>query len=110
MVSDGGEPPCSRTSVATVAVRRNLNDPRFSQGEWTESILETHDLTTPIVTVQATDDDDRAPFNDIRYEIESNSQYRDRFILDARTGQLFLRRSLVGENINQYTVGVSMEI
>ncbi len=53
---------------------------------------------------QAKDGDDKAPHNTIRYEIEANSQYRDRFALDAVTGQLYLRRTLVGETTNQYTV------
>ena len=66
--------------------------------------METHPLTDAVVTVEATDADDKDPHKTIRYEIESNSQYRDRFTLDPVTGQLFLRRTLVGETTNQYTV------
>ena len=66
--------------------------------------METHPLTEQVVTVQARDEDDKEPHKTIMYEIESNSQYRDRFTLDPVTGQLFLRRTLVGETTNQYTV------
>ena len=104
MVQDGGVPPCAVTSVATINVNRNLYSPRFTQSEWVEEIMETHPLTQPILTVRAEDQDDRAPHNTIRYEIEENSQYGDRFLLDPITGQLFLRRTLVGETSNQYTV------
>ena len=69
--------------------------------------METHPLTDAVVTVQASDADDKDPHKTIRYEIESNSQYRDRFTLDPVTGQLFLRRTLVGETTNQYTVSYS---
>jgi len=44
------------------------------------------------------------PHNVIRYEIEPRSQYRDNFVLDDVTGQLYLRRSLVDETRKQYTV------
>ena len=104
MIKDGGTPACSKTSVATIAVQRNLNSPRFSRQEWTVEIMETQSLTEPIVTIDAEDTDDKQPHNVIQYEIEANSQYRDRFSLNAETGQLFLRRTLVGENTNQYTV------
>ena len=40
----------------------------------------------------------------VRYEIEPSSQYRDNFVLDEVTGNLYLRRSLVEETRNQYTV------
>ena len=106
-VSDGGLPPCSRTTVAKIDVRRNLNAPRFTRSEWTVNIMETHSLTEAFVTVEARDADDKDPHKTIRYEIESNSQYRDRFTLDPVTGQLFLRRTLVGETTNQYTVGLT---
>ena len=51
-VSDGGIPPCSKTAVATIEVQRNLQDPRFTQGEWPVEIMETHPLNEPVVTVQ----------------------------------------------------------
>ncbi len=51
-VSDGGIPPCSRTAVATIEVQRNLQVPRFTQGEWPVEIMETHPLNEPVVTVQ----------------------------------------------------------
>ena len=59
MVSDGGVPACTQTSVATIDVVRNLNDPRFTRSEWTATILETHHLQTEIVMVEAVDEDDR---------------------------------------------------
>ena len=58
-VSDAGIPPCSKTIVATVNVRRNLHDPRFVRGEWPVTILETHALTESIVTVEAKDKDEK---------------------------------------------------
>lgn len=60
MVADGGTPPCTKTSVATMTVRRNLNEPRFKRGEWQKEIMETHPLTEVITTVEAEDKDDKA--------------------------------------------------
>jgi hypothetical protein len=45
--------------MATIDVVRNLNDPRFTHDEWTATILETHDLQTEIVILEARDEDDR---------------------------------------------------
>ena len=58
-VADGGEPACVPTAMATVNVDRNLKKPRFTKEEWSATILETHDLTAPVLTVTATDEDDR---------------------------------------------------
>ena len=56
---DGGEPPCTISTVVVVSVTRNLQQPRFNQAEYTVDILETHDLETVVTTVQATDSDER---------------------------------------------------
>ena len=58
-MSDAGIPPCSKTIVATVNVRRNLHDPSFKRGEWSVTIRETQVLTEAIMTIEAEDKDEK---------------------------------------------------
>jgi hypothetical protein len=51
----------------------------------------------------------QAPHNSLVYSIEESSQYGDRFELEPTTGELYLRRSLVGETPNQYTVSETVK-
>ena len=57
-VADGGEPACMKTAMVTINVNRNLKKPRFTREEWQTTILETHDITVPVLTVEARDEDD----------------------------------------------------
>ena len=46
----------------------------------------------------------QAPHNIVRFKLDDNSQHQDLFQVESATGELFLRRSLVGDAANQYTV------
>jgi len=59
VAEDGGTPPCSRTSLASITVNRNLQAPQFLQSEYAAEILETFPLTQSILSVSARDGDDR---------------------------------------------------
>ena len=55
---DGGSPACESYAVLTVSVRRNEFPPQwFPSAVYTTTILETHNVLTPVYTVQANDQD-----------------------------------------------------
>ncbi len=56
---DGGTPPQSAVTLVYVNVNRNLNAPRFNQGNYQQTVLETQPLGVPFVRVQAQDSDQR---------------------------------------------------
>lgn len=103
-VSDGGDPPCVATAVVAVTVRRNLNDPEMDRSEWKVEILETQSLTEPIVRLEAEDEDNQHPHDEFTYQLHSSSQYKDYFSVDGNNGNVFLRRSIVGETLKEYEV------
>ena len=57
LVTDGGTPSRSDTSVLTVTVRRNLNSPVFNPATYTVEINEDQQLGVSIGQVFATDAD-----------------------------------------------------
>ncbi|KAJ8318063.1 hypothetical protein KUTeg_003154 [Tegillarca granosa] len=56
---DGGSPSCERYQVLSIFVRRNEFAPTWNGGvnNFETTILETHDVLTPVYTVSATDRD-----------------------------------------------------
>ena len=57
--SDGAANPKVGISTVVITVRRNLHAPQFSQQRRDLDVLETHALGTPLLTLEATDDDDK---------------------------------------------------
>ena len=103
-VSDGGDPPCVQTAVVTVTVRRNLNDPELENSEWEVEILEIHSLDVPVVQLEGEDADTQHPHDEFTYQLTAGSEYQDIFMVDGETGNVLLRRSLVGEEEKEYEV------
>ena len=48
----------------------------------------------------------KAPYNVVRFVMDSGSQHQDKFEVNSVSGQVFLRRSLAGDTTNQYTVSI----
>ncbi|XP_052689553.1 protocadherin Fat 4-like [Crassostrea angulata] len=96
LAQDGGSPPRTATTVATITVQRNINSPVFERQSYNETILETRQLGLSFLQVKATDGDTRVPYNEVRYLISSDAgsalgaQY---FIVDDVTGDISLRQS-----------------
>ena len=93
--------PCYIIVNIPVNVNRNRYKPRFSNSSAVISILEIHPVTDSILTLRATDQDDTAPHNSIRYELHNHN---DQFFVDELTGRLYLRRSLYDSGIDQYVL------
>ena len=54
---DDGVPPRENITTVAISVNRNLNCPRWRQGSITVNIMETHDITSSVARVEATDSD-----------------------------------------------------
>ncbi|XP_076458559.1 protocadherin Fat 1-like [Babylonia areolata] len=102
---DGGSPRRSSTAVVTVNVNRNLFDPVFSQAEYTIDISETTAPGTGILFVSASDNDVASPYNQVSYAFSATTSV-DRFFIDSNSGQIFVRRNLVGEVATSFVVNV----
>lgn len=59
VAQDGGSPPRTATTVASITVQRNIKSPVFEELSYNETILETRQLGLPILQVKATDNDTR---------------------------------------------------
>ncbi|KAK3089813.1 hypothetical protein FSP39_006721 [Pinctada imbricata] len=104
---DGGSPACESYAVLTVSVRRNEFAPTWiPSAVYTTTILETHNVLTPVYTVQATDRDISSPNNVIRYNVVSQTSNSDLFYSNDATGQIYIRSNVLGNNINQYNISL----
>ncbi|XP_061182372.1 cadherin-related tumor suppressor-like [Saccostrea echinata] len=112
LARDGGSPSRTATTVATITVQRNINNPAFERQSYNETILETRQLGLSFLQVKATDNDRRAPYNTVRYSISSDAgsalgaQY---FMVDEVTGNISLRQSPMLDNARtvDYTFNVN---
>ena len=59
LVQDGGSPPRERTGILTVDMLRNLNEPKFDEREYRETILETHSIGSEVIRIEARDSDEK---------------------------------------------------
>lgn len=107
-VQDGGTPPKSDVAVLSVSVQRNLNAPVFQPNQYEAAILETQNVGVPFVTVSAKDEDQRAPFNTIKFEITGEDKSKEYFLIDPDSGAIAVKKSLQldQELKEQYTVGI----
>ncbi|XP_061182374.1 protocadherin Fat 4-like [Saccostrea echinata] len=112
LARDGGSSSRTATTVATITVQRNINNPAFERQSYNETILETRQLGLSFLQVKATDNDRRAPYNTVRYSISSDAgsalgaQY---FMVDEVTGNINLRQSPMLDNARtvDYTFNVN---
>lgn len=109
MASDGAPPDQRRTVAVPVHIKiidENDNPPVFTQHHYSASIVETIPLSppAPIVQVQAQDKDYTS---ELQYSILSGN-IEDVFSLDAITGILYPRISLMGQpHVYNLTIQVS---
>ncbi len=54
---DDGVPPRENVTTVVVTVNRNINCPRWRQSSVAANIMETHDITSLVARVEATDAD-----------------------------------------------------
>ncbi|RUS85645.1 hypothetical protein EGW08_006591, partial [Elysia chlorotica] len=96
LASDGGSPTLTATATVSIGITRNLFSPEFEQLLYEVTVLETQALSVAIVTVRATDDDTKRPYNEVRYEIASGGQQvQDYFAVSPIEGVVSVRQSLV---------------
>ncbi|XP_046579033.1 protocadherin Fat 4-like [Haliotis rubra] len=104
---DGGSPSCERYEVLTIHVRRNEHPPTWiSNGNFSTTILETHNILSPITQVFADDQDTNIPNNVVIYSLAQTSNYRDIFFVDDVNGNVYLRTSLIGTTSNSYELSL----
>lgn len=80
LAQDGGSPPRTATTVATITVQRNINSPVFERQSYNETILETRQLGLSFLQVKATDGDTRVSppptvAQGISFEKNTNMQF-----------------------------------
>ena len=101
--SDQGQ--CSTDGSLIVNIERNEYGPQFIPNNVYETtIFETHNLVEPVYTVSATDQDTQAPFNVIRFSLAPNSANSNMFFINTLGGQVYLRTSVFGNDVDRYTV------
>ncbi|KAL3878042.1 hypothetical protein ACJMK2_035678, partial [Sinanodonta woodiana] len=106
---DTGSPPRSATVLARIFITRNLRRPTFQQASYNQTILETQNTRTSILTVMATDADRIAPYNRVTYQIlTSNQDIFTYFELNSATGEISVRVPLYNDlsKTSSYTFNV----
>ena len=98
-MEDGGSPPRRRTSILTVNMLRNENEPKFSRSDYQQTILETLAIGSPVVKVRAEDADQKAPHNVVTYELDHTF-----FGINQNDGTISVKRSLLGDGSEEYRV------
>ncbi|KAJ8319080.1 hypothetical protein KUTeg_004171 [Tegillarca granosa] len=95
-VRDGGTPRLSDEEFLTINVRRNLNPPFMTTGQYNRQILETFSVDTQLVQVAASDSDTVSPNDEIRFFIVgSNTTINQFFMVDEVSGVVSLRQSML---------------
>lgn len=89
-VADSQQPLRSATGTLTINVPRNENCPRFSP-PYRVTIPETHAVGTPVIQVNATDNDGDL----LTYRLANPSAEISRlFMIDYRTGEIISKGNL----------------
>ena len=78
---------------------RNLRAPTFASSQYRATVLETQPIGQSILKVQARDSDEKAPHNQVTYQL--TNQY---FTIDSETGVIALKRSIIGDTTREYRV------
>lgn len=76
--------------VLTVIINKNKNSPIFQTTSYRKTIPENYPFGSEIVKVLATDADAISPYNAVRYELVTKSDY---FYIDSITGIVSLSKS-----------------
>lgn len=99
----------SDVGIVKVTVNRNLNPPRFTEGNTNQEvdILYSQILGTPIARVQADDEDAQKPHNEIEYYLVGDALAQQYFMVNAETGDVSVRKDLADDDNTRYTVGIN---
>ncbi|XP_062579030.1 protocadherin Fat 3-like [Saccostrea cucullata] len=92
---DQGSPSKTNVTVVTLTVKSNYQRPIFNRLSYVARIPETQSLGQQIIAVTANDTDALAPNNVVRYSLTAGPEDIECFLIDAVTGSLSLRRSLL---------------
>ena len=105
-VYDNGQPSLSDISIVKVSVNRNLNPPRFTEGNGNQevSILYSQILGSPIAAVEASDADAQAPHNEVEYYLIGDALAQQYFMVNRQTGEVSVRKDLGDDRNTRYTV------
>lgn len=106
LVRDGGTPSKTETTILGIHVNRNNFAPRFPSPNYKTTILETQALGVSIIQVQAEDQDTRVPYNILSYVLLGNSNITNYFMVDAMTGEVSLKKSLMDDPFKVVTYRV----
>ncbi|XP_062595025.1 cadherin EGF LAG seven-pass G-type receptor 3-like, partial [Saccostrea cucullata] len=92
---DQGSPSKTNVTVVTLTVKSNYQRPIFNRLSYVARIPETQSLGQQIIAVTANDTDALTPNNVVRYSLTAGPEDIECFLIDAVTGSLSLRRSLL---------------
>lgn len=99
LASDNGNPPRTASVFVSVEIDRNLNSPKWRNGQNINfRVLETIATGTNIGRVRATDSDRHPPNNQITYHLIGDSKALDYFQVDDRRGELSIRKDLTSDS------------
>ncbi|KAK3745550.1 hypothetical protein RRG08_040225, partial [Elysia crispata] len=104
-VVDGGSPPLNDTAEFTLTVKRNLYGPRC-RSQSLVNIPYTQETGVILAYVNATDDDDQAPMNQIRYSLVNQGNILQYFSIDPNTAAVSLKTQLPPNGISGFQIQV----
>ena len=97
LAKDGGEPSMTDTAVVYVHVNRNNYQPRFETVQYKETLLETQALGLAFVRVSARDQDNKRPYNELRYTLKGDVGIIQYFMIDEKSGDISLKKSFMDD-------------
>ena len=108
-VYDNGQPSLNDISIVKVSVNRNLNPPRFTEGNGNQevSILYSQVLGSPIAVVEASDADAQAPHNEVEYYLIGDALAQQYFMVNRQTGEVSVRKDLGDDRNTRYSVSTT---
>ncbi|EHB08103.1 Protocadherin beta-5 [Heterocephalus glaber] len=107
MALDGGVPPSSGTAIILVeVVDINDNAPEFLQSLYEVQIPENSPLNSLVAVVSARDLD-AGTYGSVIYALFQGNAFTEPFVIDGRTGEIHLKRTLDFEVTRYYNVEIS---
>ena len=96
-----------QTVVSIIVDDVNDNDPVFNQSTYLADVMENSNVSTSVITVYATDQDQDVNGR-VSYAITSGNA-GDAFEIDNQTGKVTVKRAIDRENIKEYSLTVQAE-
>ena len=91
-------------NIVLITIIRNLNAPRFSTRDYRRTVQQDASPGTAVVSVRATDADQRAPFNAIKYSIIGDDAAGSYFRIDEKSGEISVSNNLENDATREYKV------